>query len=66
MGEVPGQPGVAPKSEVVVQLKEELASREKLIAEMNKTWEEKLKEAVSIQEERKAALEDMGVAIKVK
>eukprot|EP01114_Cavostelium_apophysatum_P016487 TRINITY_DN4700_c0_g1_i4.p1 TRINITY_DN4700_c0_g1~~TRINITY_DN4700_c0_g1_i4.p1 ORF type:complete len:1712 (-),score=613.88 TRINITY_DN4700_c0_g1_i4:86-5185(-) len=52
------------KDKVVVQLKEELSQREKLIAEMQKTWEEKLKEAQTIQQERKAALQDMGVAIK--
>eukprot|EP01119_Soliformovum_irregulare_P009831 TRINITY_DN2369_c0_g1_i1.p1 TRINITY_DN2369_c0_g1~~TRINITY_DN2369_c0_g1_i1.p1 ORF type:complete len:1807 (+),score=664.88 TRINITY_DN2369_c0_g1_i1:153-5573(+) len=47
----------------VMKLQEELESREKLIVEMNKTWEERLKEAQTIQQERKAALEDMGVAI---
>ena len=47
------------------KLKEELESREKLIAEMNKTWEERLKEAQALKEERKAALQDMGVAVKV-
>jgi hypothetical protein len=31
---------------------------------MQKTWEEKLKEAQVIQQERKAALEDMGVTMK--
>lgn len=45
-------------------LKEELAQREKLIAEMNKTWEERLKEAQELQQERKAALQDIGVAIR--
>lgn len=53
------------KDVVVNQLKEELNQREKLIAELNKSWEEKLKEASDIQQERKTALQDMGVAIKV-
>ncbi|PRP73913.1 hypothetical protein PROFUN_16551, partial [Planoprotostelium fungivorum] len=52
------------KSQEVDRLKEELDQREKLITEMNKSWEEKLNEAQAAQEERKAALADMGVAIK--
>eukprot|EP01117_Protostelium_nocturnum_P014748 TRINITY_DN5644_c0_g1_i1.p1 TRINITY_DN5644_c0_g1~~TRINITY_DN5644_c0_g1_i1.p1 ORF type:complete len:2035 (-),score=923.82 TRINITY_DN5644_c0_g1_i1:31-6135(-) len=52
------------KDQLVDKLKEELDQREKLIAEMNKSWEEKLSEARAAQEERKAALADMGVAIK--
>jgi hypothetical protein len=36
-----------------------------LIAELNKSWEEKLKETQQIQKEREAALEQMGVAIRI-
>jgi kinesin family protein 1 len=49
---------------VLIELKEELAQREKLIADLNKSWEQRLKEASALQQERKAALQDMGVAIK--
>lgn len=50
---------IVTKDSVVISLKEELQQREKLIAEMQKTWEEKLKEAEAIKESRKSALEDM-------
>jgi hypothetical protein len=56
---------IVSKDIVVHQLKEELDQREKLITEMNKSWEQKLKEAENKQVERKTALQDMGVAIKV-
>ncbi len=39
------------------ELKEELSQREKLINELNKTWEQRLKEAQALQQERKAALQ---------
>jgi kinesin family protein 1 len=52
------------KEKELENLKEELEQREKLIAEMNKTWEQRLKEAYAMQEERKAALRDMGVAVR--
>ncbi|GAM28391.1 hypothetical protein SAMD00019534_115670 [Acytostelium subglobosum LB1] len=50
---------------LVVSLNEKIEQYEKLMTEMNKTWEERLSDAEKIRGERKAALKDMGVAIKV-
>ncbi|EGG24674.1 kinesin-3 [Cavenderia fasciculata] len=50
---------------LVLSLNEKIESYEKLMAELNKSWEEKLTESERIREERMAALKDMGVAIKV-
>ncbi|KAM9957211.1 hypothetical protein ACTFIW_008952 [Dictyostelium discoideum] len=51
--------------ETVSTLNEKIEQYEKLMAELNKSWEEKLSEAETIREDRMAALKDMGVAIKV-
>ncbi|KAN0037910.1 hypothetical protein ACTA71_000081 [Dictyostelium dimigraforme] len=51
--------------ETVSTLNEKIEQYEKLMAELNKSWEEKLSEAEAIREDRMAALKDMGVAIKV-
>lgn len=53
----------ADKDKQISDLTTMLSQNEKLIAEMNKSWEEKLKESQAIQEERKNALKDMGIAI---
>ncbi len=53
----------ADKDKQILDLTALLSQNEKLIAEMNKSWEEKLKESQAIQEERKNALKDMGIAI---
>lgn len=53
----------ADKDKQISELSTLLVQNEKLIAEMNKSWEEKLKESQAIQEERKNALKDMGIAI---
>jgi kinesin family member 1 len=42
---------------------EKLAESEKLIAELNQTWEEKLAHAQTVQHERERMLADLGVAI---
>ncbi|XP_068687799.1 kinesin-like protein unc-104 isoform X4 [Montipora foliosa] len=42
-----------------------LKASEKLIAELNETWEEKLKKTEAIKQEREAMLAEMGVAIGV-
>lgn len=44
---------------------ERLKISEKLIAELNETWEEKLKKTEAIKQEREAMLAEMGVAIGV-
>ncbi|EFA85017.1 kinesin-3 [Heterostelium album PN500] len=50
---------------LVLSLNEKIEQYEKLMAELNKSWEEKLIDAEKIREERMSALKDMGVAIKV-
>eukprot|EP01132_Coremiostelium_polycephalum_P009912 gene9912-12155_t len=50
---------------LVLGLNDKIEQYEKLMAEMNKSWEEKLSEAEKIRNDRMAALKDMGVAIKV-
>eukprot|EP01133_Synstelium_polycarpum_P017204 gene17204-20503_t len=49
----------------VLSLNEKIEQYEKLMAELNKSWEEKLSDAERIKEDRMSALKDMGVAIKV-
>ncbi|XP_028968277.1 kinesin-like protein unc-104 [Galendromus occidentalis] len=43
---------------------EQLQESEKLIAELNQTWEEKLKKTEDIRKQREAVLAEMGVALK--
>ncbi|KYR00493.1 kinesin-3 [Tieghemostelium lacteum] len=50
---------------LVLSLNEKIESYEKLMTELNKSWEEKLSEAEKVRVDRMAALKDMGVAIKV-
>ncbi|EGC38876.1 hypothetical protein DICPUDRAFT_93725 [Dictyostelium purpureum] len=50
---------------LVSTLTDKIEQYEKLMAELNKSWEEKLSEAETIREDRMAALKDMGIAIKV-
>ncbi|KAG0170479.1 kinesin-like protein Klp8 [Apophysomyces sp. BC1015] len=47
------------KQEIV----EQLQSSEKLLANLNETWEEKLKKTEEIQKEREKALEELGIAV---
>ncbi|RXN15908.1 kinesin KIF1C [Labeo rohita] len=60
--------GVAPTSPTAHISKEEAAERlketEKIIAELNETWEEKLRKTESIRQEREALLAEMGVSVK--
>eukprot|EP01102_Stenamoeba_stenopodia_P004878 TRINITY_DN1532_c0_g2_i1.p1 TRINITY_DN1532_c0_g2~~TRINITY_DN1532_c0_g2_i1.p1 ORF type:complete len:1861 (+),score=489.46 TRINITY_DN1532_c0_g2_i1:320-5902(+) len=49
----------------VLTLKEKLEQREKLIGELNKSWEERLAETQRLQQERETALQNMGVAVKI-
>lgn len=43
---------------------ERLKESEKLIAELNESWEEKLRRTESIRKEREAVLAEMGVALR--
>ncbi|GAM19663.1 hypothetical protein SAMD00019534_028380 [Acytostelium subglobosum LB1] len=52
-------------SDEVMSLNEKIEQYEKLMAEMNKSWEERLQESEKIREERMSSLRDTGVAIKV-
>ncbi|CAO3672219.1 unnamed protein product [Rhizopus stolonifer] len=45
------------------EIMEQLQSSEKLLANLNETWEEKLKKTASIHEEREKALMDLGITI---
>uniref|UniRef100_A0A8C2FVC9 Kinesin motor domain-containing protein n=1 Tax=Cyprinus carpio TaxID=7962 RepID=A0A8C2FVC9_CYPCA len=60
--------GVAPTSPTTHISKEEAAERlketEKIIAELNETWEEKLRKTESIRQDREALLAEMGVSVK--
>ncbi|XP_030018193.1 kinesin-like protein KIF1C isoform X1 [Sphaeramia orbicularis] len=62
-----GEEGEEPVSTETIS-KEEAAERlmetEKIIAELNETWEEKLRKTESIRLEREAILAEMGVSIK--
>uniref|UniRef100_A0A671RJ93 Kinesin-like protein n=1 Tax=Sinocyclocheilus anshuiensis TaxID=1608454 RepID=A0A671RJ93_9TELE len=62
------QVGVTPTSPTAHISKEEAAERlketEKIIAELNETWEEKLRKTDSIRQEREALLAEMGVSVK--
>ncbi|XP_016096766.1 kinesin-like protein KIF1C [Sinocyclocheilus grahami] len=60
--------GVTPTSPTAHISKEEAVERlqetEKMIAELNETWEEKLRKTESIRQEREALLAEMGVSVK--
>ena len=43
---------------------ERLKESEKLISELNETWEEKMRKTEEIRKERDAFLEEMGVALR--
>ncbi|ORY91101.1 hypothetical protein BCR43DRAFT_558842 [Syncephalastrum racemosum] len=45
------------------EIVEQLQSSEKLLANLNETWEEKLKKTEEIQKEREKALEELGIAV---
>ncbi|KAI8089150.1 uncharacterized protein BX664DRAFT_332300 [Halteromyces radiatus] len=46
-----------------MEIVDQLQSSEKLLANLNETWEEKLKRTESIQIERERALEELGIAV---
>ena len=47
----------------VKAIREQLAQSEKIMADLNQTWEMKLHETRKIQEEREKMLEDLGIAV---
>ncbi|XP_018403955.1 PREDICTED: kinesin-like protein unc-104 isoform X6 [Cyphomyrmex costatus] len=51
-------------STIAEEAVEQLQASEKLIAELNETWEEKLKRTESIRLQREAVFAEMGVAVK--
>ncbi|XP_051978301.1 kinesin-like protein KIF1C [Xyrauchen texanus] len=60
--------GVTPTSPTELISEEEAVERlketEKMIAELNETWEEKLRKTESIRQERESLLAEMGVSVK--
>ncbi|XP_071516816.1 kinesin-like protein unc-104 isoform X8 [Panulirus ornatus] len=54
----------SPVSSVAEVAADQLQANEKLIAELNETWEEKLKRTESIRLQREAVFAEMGVALK--
>ncbi|XP_066994575.1 kinesin-like protein unc-104 [Anabrus simplex] len=55
---------VNPASAIAEEAVDQLQASEKLIAELNETWEEKLKRTESIRLQREAVFAEMGVAVK--
>ncbi|KAJ2656445.1 hypothetical protein IW148_005619 [Coemansia sp. RSA 1199] len=45
------------------ELEEQLAADEKLVAELNQSWEEKLRRTQTLQQEREQALQALGIAV---
>ncbi|KDR21304.1 hypothetical protein L798_04238 [Zootermopsis nevadensis] len=54
----------APASTIAEEAVDQLQASEKLIAELNETWEEKLKRTETIRLQREAVFAEMGVAVK--
>lgn len=52
------------KDRLLISLQEELSLREKLILEMNKSWEEKLKESQTLQQQNKEDAQNIHNALK--
>lgn len=45
------------------ELQDQLQSSEKLMADMNQTWEEKLQKTQEVHKEREKALEELGITV---
>ncbi|PVF92902.1 kinesin-like protein [Serendipita vermifera] len=70
-------PGVPPEKQIVryqakdgtmktvtkAELQEQLESSEKLMQELNETWEEKLQKTQEVHKEREKALEELGITV---
>ncbi|XP_024082075.1 kinesin-like protein unc-104 isoform X5 [Cimex lectularius] len=55
---------MTPSSTIAEEAVDQLQASEKLIAELNETWEEKLKRTEEIRVQREAIFAEMGVAVK--
>ncbi|QRV87289.1 kinesin motor domain protein [Ceratobasidium sp. AG-Ba] len=51
------------KTVTKAELQEQLETSEKLMQSLNETWEEKLAKTQSVQKEREAALEELGITV---
>ncbi|KKA30070.1 hypothetical protein TD95_005031 [Thielaviopsis punctulata] len=56
-------PDGATKKVSKAEIAEQLTQSEKLLTDLNQTWEEKLQKTEEIQKEREAALEELGISI---
>lgn len=59
-----GRPRITSGSSIAEDAVDQLQASEKLIAELNETWEEKLKRTEAIRLQREAVFAEMGVAVK--
>ncbi|XP_034243949.1 kinesin-like protein unc-104 isoform X8 [Thrips palmi] len=59
-----GRPRMTSGSSIAEDAVDQLQASEKLIAELNETWEEKLKRTEAIRLQREAVFAEMGVAVK--
>ena len=57
--------GGADTAEKIIELKDQLAQSQKLIADINRSWEEKLEETKRMQMERLNELQNQGVAVRI-
>ncbi|KAJ2729673.1 hypothetical protein H4S00_000368 [Coemansia sp. D1744] len=60
---VPAEPGFGASTGSGHELEEQLAADEKLVAELNQSWEEKLHRTQTLQQEREQALQALGIAV---
>lgn len=56
-------PDGAPKKVSKAEIAEQLSQSEKLLSDLNQTWEEKMTKTEEIHKEREAALEELGISI---
>ena len=59
----PGVGGIGMNSKEIESMKDKLKISEVLMAEMTKSWEQKLQETERIHQERQKALENMGISV---
>lgn len=58
-----GEGGVPVDRKAIAELKEKLSISESLMAEMTRSWEDKLRETERVHQERQKALENMGISV---
>lgn len=56
-------PDGAPKKVSKAEIAEQLSQSEKLLSDLNQTWEQKMTKTEEIHKEREAALEELGISI---